>query len=245
MTSFMIFDLYGPISAFGDVAVGEYRPAYSHPSKSSIIGLIAASLGIDRKNEEELQSLSFSLNVGVLVVSSGHLLRDFHTVQVPSSSGLKGLPHSTRRDELLAKDLNTITSSRDYRTDAYYRIAVWCPTGTYSLDTLKEALEKPRYVPYLGRKSCPPALPFKPELIEAENIIQALRGYSQNMCWIKQLIGSTGTKNFELYTETRIEGRENEVFKVSRRDRLISRRAWQYGEREEILQFVGGNDVFE
>ena len=85
MRPYLVFDLYGPLSSFGDVAVGEYRPTFSHPSKSSIIGLLAATWeykGTKRKGF----SLSDRLILGVLVISSGQLLRDYHTAQVPAES---------------------------------------------------------------------------------------------------------------------------------------------------------------
>jgi CRISPR system Cascade subunit CasD len=38
MRDYLLFRLYGPLAAWGDIAVGEYRPSFAHPSKSAIIG---------------------------------------------------------------------------------------------------------------------------------------------------------------------------------------------------------------
>lgn len=245
MRPYLVFDLYGPLSSFGDVAVGEYRPTFSHPSKSSIIGLLAAALGIQRHEEERLLSLSDRLILGVLVISSGQLLRDYHTAQVPAESSMKKRQIVTRKDELSISDLNTILSTRDYRMDAYYRIALWSPDGKQLLEEMQRALSFPRYTPYLGRKSCPPALPFGPEIIEAPSLVEALAGYRKNQAVIESLFGSVTGMQFLLYSEPGKAERTAKVHTILRRDRLISRKAWQYGQREEVMEYVGGSDVFK
>ena len=45
---YLVFRLYGPMCSWGDIAVGEVRPSTVHPSKSAILGLIAAALGVKR-----------------------------------------------------------------------------------------------------------------------------------------------------------------------------------------------------
>lgn len=245
MRPYLVFDLYGPLSSFGDVAVGEYRPTFSHPSKSSIIGLLAAALGIQRCEEERLLSLFEHLKFAVLVVSSGQLLRDYHTAQVPAESSMKKRQIVTRKDELSISELNTILSTRDYRMDAYYRIALWNPDGMQMLEELQRALSYPRYTPYLGRKSCPPALPFSPEIIEAATLVEALAGYRKNQAVIESLVGPVTGMQFRLYSELGKAERTAKVHSVLRRDRLISRKAWQYAQREEVMEYVGGSDVFK
>lgn len=245
MRSYLVFDLYGPLSSFGDVAVGEYRPTFSHPSKSSIIGLLAAALGIQRCEEERLHALFDHLRFAVLVISSGQLMRDYHTAQVPAESSSKNRQIVTRKDELSIRELNTILSTRDYRMDAYYRIALWSSDEMQPLEELQRALAYPRYTPYLGRKSCPPALPFGPEIIEAATLVEALAGYRKNLAVIERLVGPVAGMQFLLYSEPRKGERAAKAHSILRRDHLISRKAWQYEEREEAMEYVGGNDVFK
>ena len=98
MREFLVFRLYGPLAAWGDIAVGEQRPTTPHPSKSAILGLVAAALGIRRDEEERQQALAEGYGYAVRVDASGVLLRDYHTTQIPdSTSRLKHL--LTRRDE--------------------------------------------------------------------------------------------------------------------------------------------------
>src|SRR5256885_4103212 len=47
---YLVFRLYGPMCSWGDIAVGEVRPSTVPPSKSAILGLIAAALGTKRPN---------------------------------------------------------------------------------------------------------------------------------------------------------------------------------------------------
>ena len=50
----LLFRLYGPLASWGEIAVGESRHTAVYPSKSALLGLLAASLGI-RRDEEERQ----------------------------------------------------------------------------------------------------------------------------------------------------------------------------------------------
>ena len=84
----LIFQLQAPLSAWGEVAVGEYRPSAEYPSQSAIHGLLGASLGIDRKDDAAQTSLRTCFRLAVGVLSQGKLLRDFHTAQVPSRTDL-------------------------------------------------------------------------------------------------------------------------------------------------------------
>ena len=81
MKEYLFFRLYGPIASWGDIAVGVQRPSFDHPSKSAIMGLLAAALGIKRNEEEKHTALVNSYNFAVMINSSGILLRDYHTVQ--------------------------------------------------------------------------------------------------------------------------------------------------------------------
>ncbi|WP_275431500.1 type I-E CRISPR-associated protein Cas5/CasD, partial [Klebsiella pneumoniae] len=83
------------------------------PSRSAILGLLSASLGINRKDESKLLQLQQSVLVATKQLVPSMLLRDFHTAQVHSKR--KNITHPTRRSELAEKDQNTILSSRDYR----------------------------------------------------------------------------------------------------------------------------------
>lgn len=251
MREYLVFQLYGPLSAWGDIAVGETRPADLAPSKSAVLGLIAAALGLRRPDttadeslrrqwEAEHLALADGYGMAVKLTLPGLPLSDYHTAQVPSSgSGRNRKVFATRRDELTwmpRHELNTILSRRDYRQDAFAVIALWAREGApYPLQTLRDRLLEPEFVLYLGRKSCPPALPLNPRICAAERIEAVLDGWSfaQATCdlslTVRQIDESKPIFSWDNDAETSLE-RE---FTVSRRDLPTSRRRWQFAVRDE------------
>ncbi|WP_027855723.1 type I-E CRISPR-associated protein Cas5/CasD [Marinobacterium litorale] len=165
--NYLVFRLYGPMAGWGEAAVGGDRPSALHPSRSAILGLVASALGIRRDDVAPLDELRLALGVGIKSYSGGELTRDYHTAQVPSHDRKRRF--FTRRDELDAPKhkLNTVLSSRDYRSNGYWVVALWLRGDSgHDLAILAEALKKPAFPLYLGRKSCPPAAPLMPTLVE-------------------------------------------------------------------------------
>lgn len=248
MTDYLVFRLYGPMASWGDIAVGEVRPSFSHPSKSAVFGLVAAALGFDRADEQRQHALAEGYGFAVRVESMGVPLVDYHTAQVPpSGSGKRHRIFATRKDELTTvrrDDLSTILSRRDYRMDALATAVLWArePEPPFGLPQIAEALDRPKYTLYLGRKSCPLALPLEPQLIAADTIRdvlartkfswnlertldhhKTLRAASQNsLFWDEGAAsGVTGLHTFE------------------RRDMPLSRKRWQFDVRREHQGSIG------
>lgn len=238
--NYLIFQLQAPLSAWGETAVGEFRPTANYPSESSLLGLLAAALGIDREDESAHQALCAHYGFAIGVQSAGRLLRDYHTAQVPGRVSLKNRPHHTRRDELnmLKEELNTILSTRDYRQDAACLVAVQANNNApYSLEHLSQALQKPKYVLYLGRKACPPAIPLWPNVIDANNALVAIEEYRTQLI---ALAGNTTVQKLErMVWGANIDAGIQEDIQVVRKDRLLSRQNWQFGDRQEHVAFFG------
>lgn len=248
----LIFQLRATLSSWGDVAVGEYRPSSEYPSQSAIYGLLGAALGIERDDDEAQATLRDSYRLAVGVLNLGRLLRDYHTAQVPSRSDLKKRPHSTRRDELsLPKtDLNTILSSRDYRQDAAALVAVQDVANTpYSLETLTDALKKPKFVLYLGRKSCPLDEPLHPRVINSDTIKTAFADYLQQLdrLWAEKFPNqskqNTGAvrkiawgDNFD-NDDLSVIGVKRDL-SIIRKDQVITRQGWQFADRSEHIALL-------
>lgn len=248
----LIFQLEAPLSSWGEVAVGEYRPSAEYPSQSAVQGLLGAALGLDRDDDAAQASLRSGYRLAVGVLSQGRLLRDYHTAQVPSRTDLKKRPHATRRDELsLPKsDLNTILSSRDYRQDAAALVAVQAVANApYSLAQLAEALKKPKFVLYLGRKSCPIAVPLHPRVISAETISTAFSDYQQQLAdlWQQQLPKHIEPNNLAVQKiawgdnfgadDLSIMGVKRDL-SITRKDQVITRQGWQFADRSEHIALL-------
>jgi CRISPR system Cascade subunit CasD len=175
---YLLFRLYGPMASWGEIAVGEMRHSEIKPSKSALIGLLGAALGITRQQDEQQKALAKGYRFGIKMLSVGGVMRDYHTAQAPDSVGK--FSYRTRRDELVTgrARLGTVLSSREYRTDSQALVAICVnPDSTWSLEQLANALKQPRFHLYLGRKSCPLSAPLNPQIIQADGFRAVLDGY--------------------------------------------------------------------
>ncbi|MFA7304586.1 MAG: type I-E CRISPR-associated protein Cas5/CasD [Methanoregula sp.] len=235
MRDYLIFRLYGMMASWGDIAVGEFRPTFDRPSKSAIMGLISAALGIRRDEEERLRDLARGYHMALRIDAPGTLLRDYHTAQVPpSGKGRAKTVFPTRKAELSVpkEDLNTILSSRDYRCDALYTVCLWSRTATppYPLAMVKDRLERPVFGLYLGRKSCPLSLPLEAQVVPADTISGALLSARfSDAAFLHRLGPATDARVFWEGDDAGLD----RVHTVERRDEPLSRRRWQFGNRTE------------
>lgn len=246
MTKYLVFRLYGPMASWGDVAVGTYRPTFDHPSKSAVMGLLAAAIGIRRDEDIKLQKLTESYDFAVRVDASGMMLRDYHTSQVPSSgSGRNKKYFATRKDELAVsqKDMKTILSTRDYYCDAVYSVCLWGKSDDvpYSLENLAQKLKEPEFVLYLGRKSCPLAMPVDAKIVSGMNILDTFSTMNSD----NLLDGLQKDDSMKLYWEGTLDAGVPAMHTITRRDDPLSRRRWQFADRNEHFAVVhpgGRND---
>ena len=242
---YLVFQLLAPLASWGEVAVGEYRGSHDYPGESALLGVLGAALGVRRDDEAAQAALRDAYGFALGVLSTGSLLRDYHTAQVPGRTALKGRPHATRRDELAMpkRELNTILSTRDYRQNAACLVAVQCKAGgtpPYALDALAEALCKPHFVLYLGRKSCPPAAPLAPQVLDAASAQEALEAYRQARLERLQALAVKTRLPLEPLTEIvrlvwgdGVKAGAEPDLSVARKDRVIRRKSWQFGDRTE------------
>lgn len=241
MKEYLLFHLYGPMAAWGDTAVGEFRPSHDHPTRSAVLGLVAAALGIRRHEEDRLQALERSCLVAVRLDAPGEVLRDYHTTQVPPEQ--RKVRHYTRRDELNARKLHTILSQRDYRTDAAVTIALSATDDPLiHLEQMADALQHPALPLYLGRKSCPLALPLEPRLINANDLKAAFDAYppvteqlqkvTEDLHQYGQGLPAPSHIRFFWEEDETNPGMKSQMI-YPRRDRLRNRKRWQFDTRSE------------
>ena len=93
MKEYLTFRLYGPLASWGQAAVGGDRPTGLCPTRSAVLGLLGAALGIKREEELRLSELQESVTVAIKQTVPTSLLRDYHTTQVPSHSNKIGRAH--------------------------------------------------------------------------------------------------------------------------------------------------------
>jgi len=187
-SSTLAFYLDAPLQSWGASSRFQRRDTEAYPTKSAVLGLLAAALGIDKHAADEAERLAplAALRFCVLkVLRDPHLkiqlLRDFHTVgggwiddwkedkgnilaklQIPAKAG-DGSP------------FGTVITQRTYLTDAKF-IAMLEGAPALLADCLR-ALENPRWGIWLGRKCCIPATPLTPTLAATrEDALAALAG---------------------------------------------------------------------
>lgn len=78
----LLLRLAGPLQAWGVSSKFDIRSTGREPSKSGVIGMVAAAMG--RSREESIEDLS-ALGFDVRIDQAGSLLRDFHTVHDPKN----------------------------------------------------------------------------------------------------------------------------------------------------------------
>ena len=146
----------GPMQSWGTDSHFEKRHTDYYPSKSAVIGLVAAAMGYGRDESDPIQALN-DLLFAVRVDQPGRLLRDYHIAQKYKKDG--------------PLDRNYV-SNRYYMEDAVYVVAI---SGTdEQTDYIFDSLKHPYFQLYMGRRSLPVAADFllgKEEL----GVMEALR----------------------------------------------------------------------
>lgn len=244
-TTFLLFRLWGAMAAWGDIAVGERRGTWARPSRSAILGLTAACLGIERSNRTGHEALEAGLGFAVLVEEAGRPLRDYHTAQSPSARRDKRW--SMRRDELDPDgDLNTILSERVYQLEARAVIALWRRPGAAcaTLDEIAARLVEPVFMPYLGRKACPLGLPLEPSLIDAATPVAAFADFADRTPLPTEIARFGRPVQRSSVPELWMDEADVPAFgmppdmqiveRTTRRDRSRDRPRWLFADRAEV-----------
>lgn len=161
MPQYLILRLDGPMQAWGTHTFEDFRPSSHFPTRSGLLGLLGACLGIDRSNhagqEELAASVEFTVRVDRTVVrpdaersiaKSAVKLSDFHTVL------------AARKVDGSAND-NPVVSRREYLFDAAFTVAIGeKQNASVPLTAIAAALLRPCFTPVLGRRACPISRPL-------------------------------------------------------------------------------------
>lgn len=127
--STLLLRLASPLQSWGVDSKFDNRSSGTEPSKSGVVGMIAAALG--RSRNESIDDLS-ALRMGVRIDQPGMSINDFHTAKSASSS---------------------YVTNRRYIADAVFVVGL--EGDREQLEAISLALHSPRYPLFLGRRSCP------------------------------------------------------------------------------------------
>jgi len=138
----LLLRLAGPLQSWGDSSRFVNRNTRREPTKSGVLGLIAAAQG--RRRVDPIEDLT-RLIYGVRTDQPGQLTRDFQTAQhwqePKKDATVQSLP----------------LSYRYYLADAVFVVGLEADGAL--LEGIDEALNSPAFPLYLGRRSAPPAGP--------------------------------------------------------------------------------------
>jgi CRISPR system Cascade subunit CasD len=173
------------------------RTTALHPTRSAVMGIIAAALGIDKHGADEASQLSRFNTLRFTTVKLDkrdgrqnkiliQRLEDYHTVAFTREAGA----NASRITKLLARARGPITAeyrgseikptTRHYLLDA--RFGVLLEGSASLLDEIASALRDPRWGVWLGRKCCLPASPVlvtvRPDRSQAWSELLRRAGYS-------------------------------------------------------------------
>lgn len=152
--SVLLLRLAGPLQSWGTSSRFTLRDTAREPSKSGVIGLLGAALGVPRDDEAGIARLA-RLQMGVRVEREGNLLTDFHTV---GGGTVDGRTYGVARAK--GGRGGTVVSRRDYLADAAFLVALEDDDAGL-LGQLSVALERPFWPLCLGRRCCAPTFPLQ------------------------------------------------------------------------------------
>lgn len=130
----LLLKMSGPLQSWGTQSRFRRRDAGHEPSKSGVLGMVAAALGRSRNEPvDDLVSLKFAVRTD----ASGTLIRDYQTAKNWAKNPKGAVSLSTRM----------------YLSDAVFVVAL--EGEREQLEIIESALKKPAYPLYLGRRACP------------------------------------------------------------------------------------------
>jgi CRISPR system Cascade subunit CasD len=157
----LLIRLEGPMQSWGLSSRFTERGTAREPTKSGVIGLIAAAMGRDRSMP--LDDLA-AIKMSVRVEREGVIRKDFHTaLDVPKANNNKN---------------ETSISNRYYLADACFLVGLEGPSEL--LINIRDAILNPVWPIYLGRKAFPPSSPI---VIERELIAEPAEMVLRNYQW--------------------------------------------------------------
>lgn len=157
MARSLLLRLEAPLQSWGSQGRFGVRETESEPTKSGVVGLLGAALGMRRDDTAMIAELA-SLEMTVRVDREGVVLRDYHTAGGGKFRGAEYGIWQPKEGSPGGQLGDTALTERLYLSDASFLVALGGDDKV--IDDLAGALEAPRWPLFLGRKSCPPARPL-------------------------------------------------------------------------------------
>ena len=161
MARYLILRLDGPMQAWGTHTFEDFRPSSLFPTRSGLLGLLGACLGIDRSDHAGLEQLAQSVE---FTVRADRAVRRPDVEQLISKAAVKLPDYHTILDARKvdgSTNKNAVESRREYLFDAAFTVVIGeKQNAPVTLTAIADALLRPCFTPVLGRRSCPISRPL-------------------------------------------------------------------------------------
>lgn len=224
----LLLKLSGPMQSWGTDSKFESRYTDYYPSKSAIVGMIAASFGY-RRDDERIIDLN-EIDFAVRVDQNPNLIRDYQIASKYKKNGQFERHYVT---------------NRYYLEDGIFIIALL--GEDQRIEEVHQALKNPYFQIYMGRRSCPPPADFILGLVGKEPVEALL-----DLEWQASEYFKKNNLNYKarIYADSHlVSGKE-----IIRNDRVVSfsQKSRKYKERFESqisksfsYTYQTKHDVFE
>ena len=147
----LLLYLDAPMQAWGHSSRFNRRTSASWPTKSGVIGMLCAALGVERDDERGISQLA-ALNVQVYTLNnSGQRLMDYHTVGGGYDIAKEaGQYFGNKNGASIA-----VLTDREYLLDCKFGVLLSGESAV--VEKCAAALENPKWGVWFGRKCCLPA----------------------------------------------------------------------------------------
>ena len=174
-TANLVMRFAGALQSWGGPSQYSRRETRMEPTKSGVVGLLAAALG--RKRHQAVSDLA-ALRMGIRTDQPGRLLRDYHTVADYRGRPLLSANVNKQGRQQPRDTTRPLETYRYYLQDAVF-IAVVSGDRTL-IEQAGAALQQPAFPLALGRRGCPPSRPLR---VEVQTVADDLTAALADIPW--------------------------------------------------------------
>jgi CRISPR system Cascade subunit CasD len=170
-TAYLALLLDAPLQSWGFASRFQRRTTGLHPTKSGIVGLLAAAVGVDKHSPGEAETIAAlaKLHMTAITIPKPNTARfvrtdvlemrrleDYHTVQ--------GTRHANDKPAAKPDPKDTVVTYRQFLLDSRFGVILSAPSSwslpdSRGLAEVAAALRDPVWGIWFGRKCCIPAAP--------------------------------------------------------------------------------------
>jgi len=180
----LAFYIDSPLQSWGASSKFEFRETNTFPTKSAIVGLLAAARGIDKHDPGESECLAPLVGLRLTVVrlpkkDPATRLTDFHTIGGGYDKDASPRERMSIPRKASGAPFGTVITRRSYLMDSAFAAILEGPAE--ELEQVSTDLLDPVWGVWFGRKACIPSTPLSPTLADAREtafsaLLEALPG---------------------------------------------------------------------